>query len=57
MTLKLGAQGPFAITLLSLTRGLPPEGGRLLAARPATAVPSQEGDVTALAGSIAVPAR
>ena len=57
MTLKLGAPGPVAITLLSLTRGLPPEGGKLLAARPTSAVPSQEGDVTVLAGSIAVPAR
>ena len=57
MHLKIAAPGPVAVTLLSLTRGLPPDGAKLLSARPKTAVPSQTGDMTVLAGSIAIPAR
>jgi hypothetical protein len=57
ITLKLASPEATRLTLLSLKRGLPPDGAKLLKARPDTAVPSQEGDQTVLAASVAVPAR
>ena len=57
MTLKLASPKATPLELLSVKHGLPGEGAKLLKARPVTAVPSQEGDVTVLAGSIAIPAR
>jgi hypothetical protein len=54
LTMKSGAT---TLTLLSFQRGLPPDGAKLLKARPDTAVTSQEGDQTVLAAMIAVPAR
>jgi hypothetical protein len=55
MVLKLASHAPLALTLLSYRAGLPPEGAKLLKARPATAQPSQMGDVTVLAAKLAVP--
>jgi len=55
MVLKLASHAPLTLTLMSYRRGLPPEGAKLLKARPATAQPSQTGDVTVLAAKLAVP--
>jgi len=55
--LKLASPEATTLTLLSLKRGLPPDGAKLLKARPATAAPSQEGDQTVLAATITIPAR
>jgi len=55
--LKLASSSPLALDLRAYRRGLPPEGAKLLAARPADAVPSQGGDRTVLAAKIAIPAR
>ena len=55
--LKLASSSPLALDLRVYRRGLPPEGAKLLAARPADAVPSQGGDRTVLAAKIAIPAR
>ena len=55
LILKAGTVPP--LQLLSYRRGLPAEGGKLLAARPSTAVPSQDGDRTIVAAKIAIPAR
>jgi hypothetical protein len=57
MTLKLGSSAATTLTLLSLKQGLPPDGAKLLKARPATAVASQGGDQTVLATTVAIPAR
>lgn len=57
MVLRLASATPFTLTLRSYRRGLPPEGAKLLKARPATAQPSQMGDTTVLAAKIAVPGR
>jgi hypothetical protein len=57
MTLRLGSSTATTLTLLSLKHGLPPDGTRLLKARPVTAVASQEGDQTVLAATVAIPAR
>jgi hypothetical protein len=56
MVLHLASSVPLTLTLLSYRAGLPPEGAKLLKARPATAQPSQMGDVTVLAAKLAVPA-
>ncbi|HET7084968.1 MAG TPA: M20/M25/M40 family metallo-hydrolase [Rhizomicrobium sp.] len=57
LTLRLGAQDKGVLTLLTYAQGLPPEGARLLQARPPQAVPSQSGDRTLLVSRIAIPAR
>ena len=53
--LKLASKDGFQITLVAYARGLPPEGAKLLQARPSWSVPSRRGDVTAMAQKIAVP--
>jgi hypothetical protein len=55
MTLHLGTSAPFEILLRSVRRGLPPQGGALLKARPPQAVPYQTGDVTLLIRKITIP--
>jgi hypothetical protein len=55
--LRLGSSGPVTLLLLAYSVGLPPEGAKLVKARPPEAVPSQEGDRTILAASIAIPRR
>ena len=57
MVLELSSATPVKLTLFSHRRGLPPQGAALLKARPAWTVPSQSGDATVLAATIAVPAR
>ena len=57
LTLHLGSPDPVALLLVAQRRGLPPDGAKLQRARPADAVPSQGGDQTLLAATIAVPAR
>ena len=55
--LRLASSAPFTLDLLVYRRGLPPDGAKLLAARPADAVPSQGADRSVLAAKIAIPAR
>jgi hypothetical protein len=55
--LELDSSEPLALTLYAYARGLPPEGARLLKARPPWAVPERGGDVTAWAAKIAIPRR
>ena len=57
VSLKLGSPDAVNLLLVAQRRGLPPEGGKLLAARPTDAVPSQGGDQSLLAAKIAIPAR
>jgi len=57
MTLRLASSEPVSLQLLAQRRGLPPEGAKLLKARPPEAVPSRAGDRTILAANIAIPGR
>lgn len=57
ITMQLGSSRSVELTLLAYNRGLPPQGAKLLKARPPEAVPSQAGDRTALAARIVVPGR
>jgi hypothetical protein len=56
MTLRLGSSEAVSLLLVAQRRGLPPEGAKLLKARPPQAVPSQAGDGTMLATKITIPA-
>jgi hypothetical protein len=55
--LQLGSPKPVSLELLSYTPGMPPDGAKLLKARPPEAVPFREGDLRVLAAKIAVPGR
>jgi hypothetical protein len=55
--LQLGSPKPVTLELLAYRAGLPPDGAKLLNARPPEAVPSQGGDRTLLAVKIAIPGR
>jgi hypothetical protein len=57
LVLRLGSSVPVNFMLLAYRAGLPPEGAKLMKARPPEAVPSQGGDRTVLAAKIAIPAR
>lgn len=57
MTLRLASSEPVSLQLLAQRRGLPPDGAKLLKARPPEAVPSRAGDRTILAANIAIPGR
>lgn len=57
MTLRLASSHPVSLQLLAQRRGLPPDGAKLLKARPPEAVPSRAGDRTILAANIAIPGR
>ena len=57
LILHLGSSDAVNLMLMARRRGLPPDGAKLQRARPADAVPSQNGDQTLLAATIAVPAR
>jgi hypothetical protein len=57
LVLHLGSSRQVDIMLLAYRAGLPPDGAKLLKARPPEAVPSQGGDRTILAAKIAIPAR
>jgi hypothetical protein len=56
IVLSFETPAPASLTLIARRRGLPPQGARLIKARPAWAVPSQGGDVTLLAQKIEIPA-
>jgi hypothetical protein len=57
MTLKLASPDAQTLTLIAHSAGLPPDGAKLIKARPAEASPSQEGDSALRLVNIAVPAR
>lgn len=57
VVLRLGSSEPWELLLVAHKRGLPPQGAKLLKARPPEAVPSQAGDRTVLAARISVPGR
>lgn len=57
ITLELDSSEPVDLTLYAYRHGLPPDGAKLLKARPSWAVPSRGGDITAWAAKIAIPAR
>jgi hypothetical protein len=56
VSLDVATNAPFEIQFAEQRHGLPPQGGKLLAARPKTAVPSQNGDITVLFSKLTVPA-
>jgi hypothetical protein len=57
LVLHLESSAPWKLLLRAERSGLPPQGAKLLAARPATATPSGAGDRTILAAEIAIPGR
>ena len=57
LVLEFSSPAPVNLTLIARRRGLPPAGAKLLKARPAWTVPSERGDETLLAASVAVPGR
>ena len=57
IALQLGSTESLDLTLVASRRGLPPDGSKLLQARPSWAVPSYSGDRTALVAKITIPAR
>jgi hypothetical protein len=54
LELHLARTAPFTMYVVDSTPGLGPQGEALLRARPETAVPSGDGDVTMLAGRVAI---
>ena len=57
LVLDLSSAAPVNLLLITQRRGLPPEGAKLIKARPGWAVPSQRGDVTRLVATVSVPGR
>jgi hypothetical protein len=57
IALELDSSEPVELTLVAYRHGLPPEGAKLLKARPSWAVPSRGGDRTAWVAKIPIPAR
>ena len=55
VTLEMANNRALSLTLVSMSRGLPPEGAALVKARGALAVPSRMGDSTLRAVTIRVP--
>jgi hypothetical protein len=55
VTLEVGA-GAFDVSVAEVRFGLPPDGQKLQSARPAEAVPSQDGDTTIVLTAVHVPA-
>jgi hypothetical protein len=56
IVLKLDSSVRLELTLFAYRHGLPPEGAKLLKARPSWAVPDRRGDITARVAKIVVPA-
>jgi len=54
LDLVLGDTGPLELYAVDLTAGLPPAGAALLAARPPTAVPVQQGDTTLVSRKVKI---
>ena len=50
----LGETGPLEVYAVDVTPGLPPAGAALLAARPPTAVPQQQGDTTLVSRKVKI---
>lgn len=48
-------EGPYRVRVVEVVAGLPESGAALAAARPATAVPSQDGDVTVQVHAVTLP--
>jgi hypothetical protein len=57
ITLKPDSSARLELTLFAYRHGLPPEGAKLLKARPSWAVPDRRGDITAKVAKIVIPAR
>jgi len=57
LTLDVASRDAFKLTVIEQRFGLPAFAAKLVAARPANAIPSQSGDVTVLAAAIAIPAK
>jgi hypothetical protein len=55
ITLELGTSQPVDITIAEQRYGIPADGAKLQAARPKTAVVSQNGDTTVLLNTVHVP--
>ncbi len=55
MKLTFASRAPVDILVGEQRYGLPPDGIRLVGARPATTVPSQSGDTTTVFGKIRLP--
>ena len=54
LTLEVAAGQAFDVHVADLTPGLPAEGATLLAARPATAVPVHDGDMTVVTNLVRI---
>jgi hypothetical protein len=54
LDMVLGETGPLELYAVDVTRGLPPAGAALLAARPPTAVPVQQGDTTLVSRKVKI---
>jgi hypothetical protein len=52
LALHLQGNAPFALLIVDATPGLPTGGDTLIQARPNTAVPSQDGDITLIANEM-----
>lgn len=52
VTLVFASRKPVTVTLGEQHYGLPPDGAKLVAARPVTAIPSQSGDTTIVFGTL-----
>jgi hypothetical protein len=54
LDMVLGETGPVEVYAVDITAGLPPAGAALLAARPPTAVPLQQGDATLVSRKVKI---
>jgi hypothetical protein len=54
LALQVQGDSPFALLIVDATPGLPPGGDTLIQARPNTAVPSQDGDLTLIANEVLI---
>jgi hypothetical protein len=57
ISLLVGSREPIALTVAGQIGGLPPDGTKLLVARPKAAVPSQSGDVTVVTTRVTIPGK
>jgi hypothetical protein len=55
ISLLVGSRKEITLTVAEQIGGLPPDGAKLLAARPKSAVPSQSGDVTVITTHVTIP--
>jgi len=54
LQMLLGDAGPVELYAVDVTPGLPPSGSALLAARPPSAVPQQQGDTTLISRKLKI---